>query len=238
MRIKRDLLSLSTTIESSSFWLVFSACGLLLALLLSHLTNIDLELQAYFYDSQSGWLLDRDDTMLKLVFYDGIKVILVMLAVLLLAVLVIDRYRPLLGELRRPLTIFLLSLVLVPGTVGILKATTNTPCPRDISTFGGQLPYVDVLDSWPTGSVPAEPQRCYPAGHASGGFALLALTVIASTLQGRITLAAMILAVGWSMGIYKMAIGDHFLSHTLASMFIGVFIISFLYRYIPGKSLA
>ena len=236
MRTRHTRLSAPTSIESNGFWLVLSSTGLLLTLLLSHITNIDLLIQGYLFDGQSGnWLLDRDAPGLKLLFYDGIKAVLVLLAAVSLTTIVIDSFRPLLGTLRRPLLIVALSLILVPGTVGIMKATTNTPCPRDIATFGGELPYVDVLDSWPTGSEPAELQRCYPAGHASGGFALLALILMTSSLQGRIALAVMALSVGWGMGIYKMAIGDHFLSHTLASMLIGIFIISCLHRYLPGK---
>ena len=234
MRTKRALLSKSTNIESNGFWLAFSISGLLLTLLLSHITDIDLVIQASLFDTASGnWLLDRDEPTLKLLFYDGIKGILVLLAVLLLALLVVDRFWPILGTLRRASTIALLSLILVPGTVGVIKATSNTPCPRDLSSFGGHLPYVDVLDSWPAGSQPAELQQCYPAGHASGGFALLAFTLLASSLQGRAALAVMALFIGWSMGIYKMAIGDHFLSHTLVTMLIGIFIISCLHRYFP-----
>ena len=33
------------------------------------------------------------------------------------------------------------------------------------------------------------------------------------------------LAIGWSMGIYKMLIGDHFLSHTIITMLIAWLII-------------
>ena len=236
MRTKSTRLSRATRFESTDFWLISCTAGLICTLLLFHYTRLDLTIQQHFYDAASGaWVWDRDEPVTKLIFYDGIKRILVSLAVSILVALVIDRFRPVLGSFRRPLTIVLLSLIIVPGTVGILKANTNTPCPRDISSFGSELPYVGVLDAWPEGTKPAELQRCYPAGHASGGFALLALVLLGRSRYQRLGLALTALTIGWSMGLYKTVIGDHFFSHTLITMFLAIIIISCLNRFYPQQ---
>lgn len=61
---------------------------------------------------------------------------------------------------------------------------------------------------------------CYPARHASGGFALLSLVFLFKNKKVKFTVAIIVLMFGWSMGIYKMLIGDHFLSYTIVAMLI------------------
>ncbi|HIP14233.1 MAG TPA: PAP2 family protein, partial [Sulfurimonas autotrophica] len=38
--------------------------------------------------------------------------------------------------------------------------------------------------------------------------------------------------VGWSMGLYKMIIGDHFFSHTLITMILAWFIILLIVKIV------
>ncbi|KAB7890023.1 PAP2 family protein, partial [Poseidonibacter ostreae] len=40
------------------------------------------------------------------------------------------------------------------------------------------------------------------------------------------------LTVGWSMGTYKMLIGDHFLSHTIITMLIAWLLVLIIYKII------
>lgn len=66
--------------------------------------------------------------------------------------------------------------------------------------------------------VQTENIRCYHAGHASGGFALISLVFLFKSKRNKVIAAVSALAIGWSMGLYKMLIGDHFLSHTIVTM--------------------
>jgi membrane-associated PAP2 superfamily phosphatase len=68
------------------------------------------------------------------------------------------------------------------------------------------------------------------AGHASGGFALLSLFFLFKTARKSIGVVLFALTIGWSMGLYKMAIGDHFLSHTIITMLIAWLIILIVYK--------
>jgi membrane-associated PAP2 superfamily phosphatase len=135
---------------------------------------------------------------------------------------------PLIFSRRRGLWLLLLSLILVPATVGILKDTTNVACPRSLREFGGTLPYVHVFEAYPVQQRPARKQLCFPAGHASCGFALFALMYVFSSRRNRRLALAFGCTLGWLMGGYKMLIGDHFLSHTIVSMLLAWLLVSLL----------
>lgn len=60
--------------------------------------------------------------------------------------------------------------------------------------------------------------RCFPAGHASGGFALIMLYFAVPNARWRWMGLAAGLAAGWLMGGYQMLRGEHFLSHTVTTM--------------------
>ena len=65
------------------------------------------------------------------------------------------------------------------------------------------------------------PGHCFPAGHASGGFALLALGWLSDRRAWRIAGTGTGLAAGSVMAAYQMAKGAHFLSHSLATLALG-----------------
>lgn len=43
------------------------------------------------------------------------------------------------------------------------------------------------------------------------------------------------LIVGWSMGTYKMLLGDHFLSHTIITMLMAWLIILIIVKFVQNK---
>jgi len=199
--------------------LLLTAVLLAATLLLFATSNLDLEAEDLFYNIQTGlWLLDRDDPVLAFIFYDGAKRALILFAVGILAALLFFRRFDVVRRYREGLVIVLLASVLVPGVVGSLKAMTNTPCPRQIEHYHGSYPDIGVFDAYPKTFHSPCKARCWPAGHASGGFALLSLFFLFKSAASRRRALLFALIVGWSMGGYKMAVGDHFLSHTLVTM--------------------
>lgn len=199
------------------------ATGLALALVLGlfRTFEIDLSVQNLFYDADlHQWLLDRNDAWLHFILYSGIKklFLLFVLAVLITLGLSFSGKYPPLHEYRRGLIIVLASCILVPLSANILKVATNTPCPKDITQFNGNSPYITVFDILPAGFAPVQRARCFPAGHASGGFSLLSLFFLFKQRRNRKAALLTALTLGWMIGLYKMLIGDHFLSHTLVSM--------------------
>lgn len=215
--------------------ILIASLALLATLAFFDLTSADLLVQNWFFDAARGdWVWNRHEPISRFLLYDGIKLILMTSAMALVGLLAfagrigIRRHIP-------AMRMVLLSLILVPSVVGVLKASTNVACPRDLQPFGGSLPYVKLFEPYPEGQRPARRQRCFPAGHASSGFALIATAFLFRDRFRRRAALAASLALAWAMGLYKMAIGDHFLSHTLVSMELAWLVIALL-NLIPFRT--
>ena len=216
-------------LNNPRFHLLTSMTVLFISMLVFELTDIDMVIQHWLYNSSTQqWIWDRHEPISRFVLYDGVKVLLGIVALGLLSVLVYAKRSEKLRPYRRALLVAFFSMAIVPSIVGTLKAHTNVACPVSLVAFGGKLPYVKVIDTWPEGKKPKALQRCFPAGHASGGFGLLGIVLLARTRSKKIAIAAGVITLGWLMGLYKMAIGDHFFSHTFISMNIGWLVASAL----------
>lgn len=128
-------------------------------------------------------------------------------------------------NLNKQLIISTFLLIFVPTIVGSLKAITNTPCPCNIEHFGGEYPDIKVFDKYPEDFIQKSKAKCWPAGHASGGFALMALFFFFKNPRNQFFGLIGAITLGWSMGTYKMLLGDHFLSHTIITMILAWIII-------------
>ncbi len=221
--------------RASSKDIVVTATALLLVVVFFENSGMDLWLQDYLYNFETAqWVLDRDDTVSKFLFYDGIKKALIAFILLIIVGATLFRKTSLVRNYHQGLVILLLSAVLVPVTVGALKATTNVPCPRDLEHYGGSYPHVTLLRCYPDDFQQEKNIRCYPAGHASGGFALLSLVFLFKRKRNKVIAAVSALSIGWAMGIYKMLIGDHFLGHTLVTMVLAWLIILLVAKGVYG----
>lgn len=184
------------------------------------LSSFDAQMQDEFFDFSSGaWMVDKQLEPYKFIFYTGLKkaIILVGVGILFFAI-----YAKVTGKFKRyykGLLIVVLSSILVPVVVGGLKKTTNMPCPHAEMRYGGEvLEHVPVWERYTDANRPADHKECWPAGHASGGFALLSLFFLFQRRRNKIIALGMALTVGWTMGVYKMLVGDHFFSHTMITM--------------------
>lgn len=197
------------------------------------LSDADLWVQNFFYRPQTGtWLVDGDDPLWDLLFYSGLKKVLIVVSALLLLALISAYRHPLIRRHRRGLSILVLSVIIVPAIVNGLKAVTNMPCPKNLEIYGGQYPHTCVWEKYPSDFCQAKKIKCWPAGHASGGFALMSLVFLFRSQKGRRNALAFGIGMGWIMGTYKMVIGDHFLSHTVITMVMGWLIILLIVRLV------
>ncbi|DAB39314.1 MAG TPA: phosphoesterase [Sulfuricurvum kujiense] len=204
--------------------------------------NIDTWVQNHFFNLQTHeWIIVRGERpWLDFILYDGIKKLLIFMYSILLISLLIAYKNKWIKHYRREIIILVLSGIFVPMTIVTLKTITNVPCPRDWQMYGGEYPHIGVFDSYPADFCQKSKIRCWPAGHASFGFSLLALIVIARTRQQRYTALVISLSIAWSMGWYKILKGDHFLSHTIIAMVMGWLIILLIVRrvdrYFPQEN--
>lgn len=218
-----------------TLWAALILLGVTLAVF--GLTSLDLPVQDWFYNFETGrWLVDKDAPLPRLLFYTGPKVLIIVLAVAMLVLAVGPaKWRARWTLRRRDLFVVILTLASGPAMIGFLKSATNVFCPSEVRRYGGEMPYVEWCEPYPENDQPTRRGRCFPAGHASGGFALLSLAGLAATAAGRRRGVLIGLVAGWSMGLYQMLKGAHYLSHTLITMF-AMWVIFLLWRFICRAS--
>lgn len=198
-------------------------CAVLLAVVLAvfDLTSADLAVQDRLYNfTGHRWLIRKYDMIPRWVFYHGPKVLLIAFGsacgIGLLSSFCRERHR----HLRRPCLLMLLSLTIVPLTISAGKEISNVYTPRQVLRYGGDKPYVRTLERYPAGFNSRKAGKGFPAGHASGGFALMMLYFACRRKSRRIAGLLLGLTAGWAMGTYQMIIGQHYLSHTLVTMIV------------------
>ena len=108
-----------------------------------------------------------------------------------------------------------LSGLLATGVVALVKSGSHTSCPWDLAAFGGVARYQSHWQGWLHSDGGAG--RCFPAGHASAGFAYVAGWFALRRDLPRLAAAWLALAVaaGLVLGLAQQLRGAHFMSHTL-----------------------
>jgi len=193
---------------------------------------LDLAVQGFFWDG-SSWALPKEHPLLHPLLYDGPKALLILCALLLIAAAIVPGRFP--GWLGRRRALYLLAcLALVPVTCTQLRAVTRMATPAATSLYGGAWPHRLLLEARPEGY----PSNAFPAGHASGGFALLGLAFAWETRRVRRAGALAGASAGSAMGLYQIARGEHFLSHTLATALIAWLVCALLARAIRPSGLS
>ena len=205
-----------------------------LCVVLEGVPAFDQAAQAPFF-SNNGWLIsDAMHSTWKLWLYTAPKIGIGCVGAVVFAVFVYARFAKngaALLHWERPCLVLALTIALVPALVGLLKVLTGVHVPMDLVYYGGEHPHIGFLEQlWLYGQTAGG--RGFPAGHASGGFALMALSCLPVGRRARYWLLAFGLTCGWLMGLYQMARGEHFLTHTLTCMFLALVVIRLLQRVV------
>lgn len=124
------------------------------------------------------------------------------------------RARPQWRAWRRPLACLALSVLLSTALVAWIKSWSGIDCPWDLIRYGGERAYVDLFSARPAGMPHG---GCFPAGHASGGYAWMAsyFFFVAMRPAWRWYGLGVGLALGFVFGVSQQMRGAHFLSHDL-----------------------
>jgi len=188
----------------------FVTLALLLPLLAWDASDLDMRLATWFGNAhgfpltESWWLTSG--------LHDGGRLVSWLLAV----GLTLSVWWPI-GALRRleaseRVQIIVTTLVAVLA-ISTLKTFSRTSCPWDLSDFGGAARHVSHWTWLPDGGS----GRCFPAGHASSGFAFISGYFVwrhHSVAWARAWLGVTLLA-GFTLGLAQQVRGAHFMSHTL-----------------------
>lgn len=228
------------TLKTINLQSLISVLLLFISAFIFEVTHLDLTLQSFLYDYDANrWLISIDDTWLYLIFYRGIKLMIIIAAISFFFTAIILRHSQWAAQQRCAILIFFISIILVPTSIASLKKISNMPCPKHITLYGGDKDYYKLFEK---DRSQGKRFDCFPAAHASAGFSLLALVFFARKIKYQILIVATVLTLGWLMGGYKMAIGHHFLSHTIVSMLLSWLLILQIARlvfynthYLPWK---
>ncbi len=194
-------------------WRTYALISVVLVLLLWGWDNTrgDL-LLAQLWGQDTGFAL-RDNWWMVKVMHEGTR----NLGWLILLALLGGIWRPW-GHLRGLATAeragVFFSVLCALLSVTLIKGFSQTSCPWDLQLFGGTASYIshwDLLQSDGGGG------HCFPAGHASTGFAFMAayFGLRHQRAPGAALWLSLALVSGLVLGISQQMRGAHFMSHTL-----------------------
>jgi membrane-associated PAP2 superfamily phosphatase len=108
----------------------------------------------------------------------------------------------------------LISVVCALLSVSLIKGFSQTSCPWDLQAFGGTAPYVSHWNLWLRDGGGG---HCFPAGHASTGFAFMAVYfgLRQAGAAGARPYLFIAMTAGIVLGLSQQMRGAHFMSHTL-----------------------
>lgn len=197
-------------------WGVF----VILVIAIAHF-NLDFRLADAIYTIEGGdWTLS-DSWLTKHVLHDMGKRFSIFMGVGVLVLVFASFLWSELKILRRPAIYLFTSTALSVLVISSIKNSINVACPWDLVRYGGDIPYIGILQKWPNGLPDI---ACFPAGHASAGYAWIALYFFFDYLfvssKWRRLGAGVAMSMGLLFGIDQQVRGAHFLSHDLWTLMI------------------
>ncbi|MFT3670127.1 MAG: hypothetical protein QM795_16485 [Pseudoxanthomonas sp.] len=207
-------LALPTPRNDASRLLFTSVPLLLLAWWLAR--QIDLHWASGLFQWEGGtWALKQSVWLEEVLHRGGRRLSQMAWAGLLIATLL--RWRSPTATWTRPAARLLLAVFASIACVAALKSLTHMDCPWDLAGLGGHRPHVGLFEARPASMGPA---ACFPAAHAAGGYAWVALYFFFLHVAPRwrhVGLGIGLLA-GLVFGFAQQLRGAHFLSHDVASL--------------------
>ena len=189
-------------------------------MLLLDIGGLDLWLASHWYALQGHQWALQDYWLTEQVLHQGARKLNYVFAS---AVLLTAGYYKLIDKSQQQRTTaylaLTLSLLLSFALVASLKSITNVACPWNLQLYGGTEPYFHLWQQRPTDLAY---RQCFPAGHASVGYAWVALYYFFKHTRPdfRIIGLATGLIAGLILGFTQQLRGAHFMSHDITTLFI------------------
>ncbi|SFC30427.1 Membrane-associated enzyme, PAP2 (acid phosphatase) superfamily [Polaromonas sp. OV174] len=190
--------------------LCWTLYGLLLLLAWDY-SGLDLILAQWFGTAQ-GFPLENH-WLWRTVLHDDVRLWPWAVELALLAAIVLP-FGPLKQLARARRVQLALTTLLALLVVSTTKLHSHTSCPWDLQQFGGTASYVS---HWAWGVRDGGHGGCFPAGHASAGFAFLGGFFAFRHIQPRTAWRcfAGVMLAGFTLGLAQQVRGAHYMSHTL-----------------------
>ena len=203
---------------------------LMALLLLLDPSGLDFAIERLFYQPGQGFI-GKHSFWLEDILHDRAKQLVIVFGVLAIIGFVISLLPTRFRVWRRSLGFLVLALGISTSVVTPLKALTAVHCPWSLSEFGGTETFTPLLSER---AATESPGRCWPGGHASSGFSLLALFFLLRDKRPRSARVALVFALrlGALFSLGRMMQGAHFLSHNLWTLLFDWTICLLCYRWV------
>ncbi len=207
----------------------FLICSAILLWLVFDYTNIDMYLSSLFFDYKTASWPYYNNFWTATVGYVWIKYLIIIYSISLLLLFVYS-YKNTFWQTKRILLLFLLlSMIIIPSEISLLKHTFYKSRPEQVIEFGGNLPHVNLFEflfDKPNASN-------WPGGHASGGAALMSLYFVGIHISRFWGIIGLLFGITISqlMGFVQVMRGQHFFSHNLWTLWFAWLTIVLLYFF-------
>ena len=192
---------------------------LALASVISHQSGLDRLIAHLIYSIEGGtdhgfpW---SKNYWLYTVLHEGGRGLVKRLWFFNLLLLVCSFFINSLSSFRRVFLYIALATLISTSLISSLKHLTTIPCPKALQEFGGDRKWIDI---WQVFAANIRRGSCYPAGHASGGYAWICLAFLFPFKSRNFYMALLPGALmGLVFGIAQQLRGAHFLSHDLLTI--------------------
>lgn len=175
---------------------------------------IDFWLTQQFFDSITHSFPLKDAHYLNLYGHVLLKNLTALLLIVGIALSLVSSWVKVLRPWREMLITFCIMASCAALLIIKLKHDSVHACPWDLAMYGGKAMWYPLFD-WVNPAI--ELGRCWPGGHASGGFAIIAGYFALRERQPKWAYYFLIagLVMGSIMGAVQIIRGAHFLSHNL-----------------------
>lgn len=190
--------------------------GLVLASVYISAVDLDRGIADYFYFIQGNSWIWKESWLAEDFFHKGGRWLSILMALALLVLVIVSRFSFWLSSHKKALLYLFLATAGSSLLISLLKSTLAVSCPWEFDRYGGNLLYVTVLEQL----VLRNGEGCFPAGHASAGYAWISTYFFGVHYQSRwrwLGLAIPLL-VGMVLGVVQQIRGAHFFSHDLWSL--------------------
>lgn len=206
-------------LNSKSFLVVHGLLpmlGLLLISIYISAADLDRSIADYFYSIQGNSWAWKETWIAEDFFHKGGRSLSLLMAFALLLVVIMSRFSFWLSPHKTALLYLFVATAGSSLLISLLKSTLALSCPWEFDRYGGDLAYANVFEQL----VLRNGEGCFPAGHASAGYAWIAAYFFGVHYQSRWRWPGLVipLLVGVALGVVQQIRGAHFISHDLWSL--------------------
>jgi membrane-associated PAP2 superfamily phosphatase len=205
-----------------------------LAVIFLQYSGADQWLAAQIFHINDGWQWRYNFWLNDVLHVGGRKALALLLSVLVIYTALSYAFAWWQRQQRAALLYASVTSIIAMAVVAILKHLATLPCPWHVLNLGGDESYIYLHQMFASNLAA---QQCFPAGHASGGFALFSFYFAAklwsySAHNPRSISRAWLLpaiVLGLAFGIAQQLRGAHFISHDITAAILCWYTCSFMW---------